>query len=96
MCGLDFKNAFGSVPHETMWGMMERLDVPSHFLKICREIYSNSFQKVRGQRRASQRRASGRVKPARDTEGMSTERELPKQENYRGGTVPIRRSAFGI
>ena len=48
---LDLKNAFGSVPHQTMWSMMEALDVPSHFTTICREIYSASTQKVRSKDR---------------------------------------------
>ena len=44
---LDLKNAFGSVPHHTMWSMMDALRVPSHFSNICKEIYANSTQRVR-------------------------------------------------
>ena len=44
---LDLKNAFGSVPHNTMWEMMNRLDVPQHFITICREIYEGSSQAIR-------------------------------------------------
>ena len=44
---LDLKNAFGSVPHVTMWRMLERLNVPSHFVAICKEIYVNSSQRIR-------------------------------------------------
>ena len=44
---LDLKNAFGSVSHHTMWSMMEALKVPAQFTTICKEIYSNSTQRVR-------------------------------------------------
>ena len=44
---LDLKNAFGSVPHNTMWEMMKRLDVPAHFVSICQEIYQNSTQRAK-------------------------------------------------
>ena len=44
---LDLKNAFGSVPHDTMWEMMKRLDFTAHFTSICQEIYQNSTQRVR-------------------------------------------------
>jgi len=44
---LDLKNAFGSVPHHTMWEMMERLDIPAHFQSVCKEIYSHSTQNFR-------------------------------------------------
>ena len=44
---LDLKNAFGSVPHNNMWEMMNRLDVPQHFITICREIYEGSSQAIR-------------------------------------------------
>ena len=44
---LDLKNAFGSVPHHTMWRMMEVLGVPSYFITICQEIYATSTQRVR-------------------------------------------------
>ena len=44
---LDLKNVFGSVPHDTMWSMMDALRVPSQFTNICKEIYNNSSQCVR-------------------------------------------------
>ena len=44
---LDLKNAFGSVTHSVMWEMMHRLDIPSHFIDICREIYHGSTQSIR-------------------------------------------------
>jgi len=44
---LDLKNAFGSVPHNTIWDLMTRLDVPNPFTAVCREIYSDSTQKIR-------------------------------------------------
>ena len=43
---LDLKNAFGSVPHETMWKMLERLSVPSHFVAICKEIFTGSSLRI--------------------------------------------------
>lgn len=43
---LDLKKAFGSVLHETMWQMLERLNVLSHFVAICKEIYTGSSQKI--------------------------------------------------
>ena len=45
---LDLKNAFGSVPHTTMWEMMNRLNVPTHLIAICKEIYHGSSQTIRG------------------------------------------------
>ena len=45
--GLTSKNAFGSVPHETMWKMLESLSVPSHFVAICIEIFTGSSQRIR-------------------------------------------------
>ena len=45
--GLTSKNAFGSVPHETMWKMLESLSVPSHFVAICKEIFTGSSQRIR-------------------------------------------------
>ena len=45
---LDLKNAFGSVPHDTIWDLMTRLDVPTHFTAVCSEIYSDSMQKIKG------------------------------------------------
>ena len=47
---LDLKNAFGSVPHHTMWEMMYRLDVPLHLIDICRDIYGGSTQSLRTSR----------------------------------------------
>ena len=44
---LDLKNAFGSVPHSSMWEMMSRLSVPHDFLDICEEIYRGSTQTVK-------------------------------------------------
>ena len=44
---LDLQNAFGSVPHHTMWSMMEALRVPTGFADICKEIYNDSSQRVR-------------------------------------------------
>lgn len=44
---LDLKNAFGSVPHHTMWEMMECLDIPAYFKSVCKEIYSHCTQKIR-------------------------------------------------
>ena len=44
---LDLKNAFGSVPHHTMWSMMEALKVPADFTSVCKKIYNNSSQGVR-------------------------------------------------
>ena len=44
---LDLKNVIGSVPHHTMWEMMNALRVPSHFTRIYKEIYANSTQRVR-------------------------------------------------
>lgn len=38
---------FVSVSHETMWQMLECLNVPSHFVAICKEIYTDSSQKTR-------------------------------------------------
>ena len=46
---LDLKNAFGSVPHSTMWEIMKRLDVPSEFLEICHDIYNDSAHTVRSE-----------------------------------------------
>ena len=44
---LDLKNAFGSVPHNTMWDMMKRIAIPTDFLHICRDIYLDSSQVIR-------------------------------------------------
>ena len=41
------KNAFGSVLHDTMWLMMERLKVPADFLSICSDIYHNTVHTIR-------------------------------------------------
>ena len=43
---LDFKNAFGSVPHSVVWEMMHHLDITSHFIDICREINHSSTQTI--------------------------------------------------
>ncbi len=44
---LDLKNAFGSVSHELLWLMMQRLGVPTPFIHICQEIYAGSSQQIR-------------------------------------------------
>ena len=44
---IDLKNAFGSVPHDTMWNMMARLGVPADFHAICRDIYHNAVHTIR-------------------------------------------------
>lgn len=41
---LDLKNAFGSVPHATMW---EMLGVPASFIEFCQSIYGNSTFSIR-------------------------------------------------
>ena len=43
---LDLKNAFGSVPHNTIWDMIRRLDIPTNFQATCEEIYSNATEKI--------------------------------------------------
>ena len=43
---VDLRNAFGSVPHATMWEMMQDLDVPDHFIHICQDIYQDSTQQI--------------------------------------------------
>lgn len=47
---LDLANAFGSVPHDILWNMLERLSVPQDFRDICREFYTDSFQIVCSER----------------------------------------------
>jgi len=59
---LDLKNAFGSVPHNTIWDLMTRLDVPNHFTAVCREIYSDSTQKIRSK--------GGLTNPIKVTKGI--------------------------
>jgi hypothetical protein len=44
---IDLKNAFGSVPHDTTWKMMERLGVPADFHEICRDMCHNAAHTVR-------------------------------------------------
>ena len=44
---LDLQNAFGSVPHSTMWEMMNHLHVHPDFITICKEIYNRSSQVVK-------------------------------------------------
>ena len=44
---LDLKNAFGSVPHELMWYMMQKMQIPQPFIDLCQEIYQGSTQRVR-------------------------------------------------
>ena len=39
---LDLKNTFGSVSHELLWLMMQKLGVPTSFINICQEIYAGS------------------------------------------------------
>ncbi len=43
---LDLCNAFGSIPHDLLWEMMDRLQIPSPFTALCREIYNDSHQQV--------------------------------------------------
>ena len=43
---LDLQNAFGSVPHATMWDMLQRLSVPPSFISLCKTIYENSGHHV--------------------------------------------------
>ncbi len=40
---LDLSNAFGSVSHALLWKMMERLQIPSPFIALCREIYNGKI-----------------------------------------------------
>ena len=44
---LDLKNAFGSVSHDLLWFMMRRLGDSAKFITICKNIYSESSQRVR-------------------------------------------------
>ena len=44
---LDLRNAFGSVPHNLIWRMLETSGVPPKFLRLCKEIYSGTFQHIR-------------------------------------------------
>ena len=40
-------NAFGSVSHDLLWFMMNRLQVPTPFIDLCKSIYAGSSQRVR-------------------------------------------------
>ena len=44
---LDLRNAFGSVSHDLLWFMMNRLQVPTPFIDLCKSIYAGSSQRVR-------------------------------------------------
>ena len=55
---IDLKNAFGSVPHDTTWKMMERLGVPADFHEICRDMCHNAAHTVRS--------TAGNTRDARD------------------------------
>ena len=45
---IDFRDAFGSVPHTVMFDMMQRLGIPSNFIQACEEMYSNTECQVKG------------------------------------------------
>lgn len=47
---LDLKNAFGSVPHDKLFDMMSCLNIPSHFITLCKDIYSGSSSRIRTKR----------------------------------------------
>ena len=55
---IDLKNAFGSVPHDTTWKMVERLGVPADVHEICRDICHNAAHTVRS--------TAGNTRGARD------------------------------
>ena len=44
---LDLRNVFGSFSHELLWFMMNRLQVPTPFIDLCKSIYAGSSQRVR-------------------------------------------------
>ena len=44
---LDLRNAFGSVPHDLLWLMMNKLKVPVQFIEVCKEVYAGSSQRIR-------------------------------------------------
>ena len=43
---LDLKNAFGSVSHELLWLMMQKLGVPTPFINICQDIHARNSQQI--------------------------------------------------
>ena len=47
---LDLKNAFGSVAHDALWTVMERLGVPEDFIGTCKELYEGSSLQLKGSR----------------------------------------------
>lgn len=75
---LDLKNAFGSVPHNTIWDLMTRLDVPNHFTAVCREIYSDSTQKIRSK--------SGLTNPIKVIKGIKQEAPCSLTLSSRGSS----------
>ncbi|OWY94090.1 reverse transcriptase, partial [Phytophthora megakarya] len=38
----DFANAFGSVPHDLLWAVLQRMGVPAEFVDCCRGLYANA------------------------------------------------------
>ena len=43
----DLKNAFGNVTHDLLFDMMNRLNIPSEFINVCKDIYTSSTYRVR-------------------------------------------------
>ena len=43
----DSKNTIGSVPNDLLCRMLCFLGVPTHFVKMCRDIHSGSSQSIR-------------------------------------------------
>src|SRR6218665_3822680 len=49
MCFVDFKKAFDSIPHETLWVTMIELGFPGHIINILTKLYSKKARvKVAG------------------------------------------------
>ena len=46
----DLRNAFGNVTHELLFDMMNRLNIPSEFINVRKDIYSSSKYRIKTSR----------------------------------------------
>src|SRR6218665_366054 len=47
MCFVDFKKAFDSIPHETLWVTMIEMGFPGHIINILTKLYSKQKARVK-------------------------------------------------
>ena len=47
MCFVDFKKAFDSIPHETLWVTMIEIGFPEYIINILTKLYSKQKARVK-------------------------------------------------